>query len=254
MEARAWRLAGGSAVALLVLVALASWRADSLAGGWLLALRVTGLLAVVGLLGAVVLGSLAALRPPVAPSVVVSVPASGAPRATAQPGRAALVPLTAVLLLAVLSAAPVLSVLVLATAPDDDAAGAAGDPASQQGEPGASPSSTSTAPTEQPTQQPTQQPTEQPSGSPSPAGEQPSPAAPTPSPAQLPSEAASQAVCEQVVVSGDSLWSIAAGQLGEGADDADVDARWRALYDRNAAAVGTDPDLVRPGLVLRTCS
>ncbi|MBF5080426.1 LysM peptidoglycan-binding domain-containing protein [Quadrisphaera sp. INWT6] len=263
MEARAWRLAGGSAVALLVLVALVAWRADSLAGGWLLALRLTGLLAVAGLLSAVVLGSLAALRPPTAPSVVVSVPAAGAPRATPQPGRRALVSLKAVLLLAVLSAAPVLAVLVLATAPEDDAALATGDTSSQGGEPAATPS---TAPaTEQPTeapssapasQQPTQQSTDQATqqSTQQPTDQPESGATPPPSPAQLPSDAAAQAVCEQVVVSGDSLWSVAAGQLGEGATDADVDARWRALYERNADAVGPDPDLVRPGLVLRTCS
>jgi len=255
VEARAWRLAGGSAVALLVLVALVSWRADSLDGGWLLALRLTGLLAVAGLLSAVVLGSLAAMRPPTAPSVVVSVPTAGAPRATPQPGRRALVPLTAVLLLAVLSAAPVLAVLVLATAPDDDAALATGDPASQGGEAAVTPS---TAPaTQQPSGAPPSAPSTQQSSEQSsePPDEQPGTAAtPPPSPAQLPSDAAAQAVCEQVVVSGDSLWSVAADQLGEGAADADVDARWRALYERNADAVGPDPDLVRPGLVLRTCA
>ncbi len=50
-----------------------------------------------------------------------------------------------------------------------------------------------------------------------------------------------------VVAPGDSLWSIAARRLGPGASDAEIDAAWRALYARNATAVGPDPDLILPG-------
>lgn len=268
MDARAWRLAGGAGTALLVLVALVAWRADSLAGGWLLALRLAGLLAVVGLSAAVVLGALAALRPPAAPQVVVRVTATGSPRTTALPGRRALVPLTAVLLLAVLSAVPVLVVLVLATGPrqgssdeiDDDAAGATTSPSG----PTTSPSGPTTTPstgtptTASPTPDASTGPSAAPSTSPDPdptaSGTPGGAAVPATSPSQLPSGAGAPAGCEQVVVAGDSLWSLAARQLGPGAADADVDARWRAVYARNADAVGPDPDLVHPGLVLRTCA
>ncbi|MBC3761585.1 LysM peptidoglycan-binding domain-containing protein [Quadrisphaera oryzae] len=255
MDARAWRIAGGAAVALLVLVALVAWRADALSGGWLLALRLTGLMAVVGLLAAVVLASLAALRPPVPPQVVVRVPVAGAPSTSTTPGRAALVPLTGLVLLAVLSAAPALVVLVLARG--DDAAGAAGATAGgteptaavTPSDPPSSSSSSSSASSSP----------SSPSASASGPASEPAPSAsstgvPPASPAQLPSEQASGVVCELVVAPGDSLWSLAEAQLGEGASAAAVDARWRALYAQNTAAVGADPDLVRPGLVLRSCS
>ena len=45
-----------------------------------------------------------------------------------------------------------------------------------------------------------------------------------------------------VVRPGDCLWSIAARDLGPGASDAAVDARWRAIYAANHALVGPDPD------------
>lgn len=246
-------------MALLVLVALVAWRADALSGGWLLALRLTGLLAVVGLLAAVVLASLAALRPPTPPQVVVRVPVAGAPSTSTTPGRAALVPLTGLVLLAVLSAAPALVVLVLARG--DDTAGAAGAAGATAGgteptvavtpsDPPSSSSSSSSSASSSPSS---------PSASASGPSSEPAPSAsstgaPPASPAQLPSEQASGVVCELVVSPGDSLWSLAEAQLGEGASAAAVDARWRALYAQNTAAVGADPDLVRPGLVLRSCS
>jgi nucleoid-associated protein YgaU len=257
VDARAWRIAGGAAVALLVLVALVAWRADALSGGWLLALRLTGLLAVVGLLAAVVLASLAALRPPTPPQVLVRVPVSGAPSTTAAPGRGALVPLAGLVVLAVASAAPALVVLVLARA--DDAA----EPAAAGAGTTATPSATSSAPSSTgatSTAPPSPTPSSPPATSAEPptTSAEPSPssssAPPPASPAQLPSEQASGVVCELVVASGDSLWSLAAAQLGPQASDADVDARWRALYAQNADAVGPDPDLVRPGLQLRSCT
>lgn len=58
---------------------------------------------------------------------------------------------------------------------------------------------------------------------------------------------------EQVVPvrPGDSLWAIAARELGPTATDAEVDARWREIYAANRAAVGADPDLIRPAMRLR---
>lgn len=55
-----------------------------------------------------------------------------------------------------------------------------------------------------------------------------------------------------VVRAGDSLWAIAAAGLGPGATDAEVAAATTALYELNRAAVGGDPDLIHPGLHLRT--
>lgn len=52
------------------------------------------------------------------------------------------------------------------------------------------------------------------------------------------------------VRAGDSLWSIAASGLGPGAEVAEIDAAWRALYAANRDAIGSDPDLIRPGLDL----
>jgi hypothetical protein len=49
-----------------------------------------------------------------------------------------------------------------------------------------------------------------------------------------------------VVAPGDSLWTIAAEQLGPDASDAEIDACWRRLYDLNRAAIGPDPDLIHP--------
>jgi hypothetical protein len=56
----------------------------------------------------------------------------------------------------------------------------------------------------------------------------------------------------QVVVQpGDSLWALAAAELGPDASDAAVDARWPQWYAANAAVIGPDPDLLTPGQVLR---
>jgi LysM domain len=53
---------------------------------------------------------------------------------------------------------------------------------------------------------------------------------------------------------GDSLWGLAEHLLREGGGAAsarDVDRAWRLLHRANRAAVGGDPDLIRPGTVLR---
>lgn len=52
------------------------------------------------------------------------------------------------------------------------------------------------------------------------------------------------------VRAGDSLWSITAGLLPPGADDARIAAAWPLLYDANRDVVGPDPGLIHPGDVL----
>ncbi|MGH3465301.1 MAG: LysM peptidoglycan-binding domain-containing protein, partial [Kribbellaceae bacterium] len=55
----------------------------------------------------------------------------------------------------------------------------------------------------------------------------------------------------QVVVrTGDSLWAIAATELGPEAGDAAIAARWPQWFAANAGLVGPDPDLIKPGQIL----
>jgi len=54
-----------------------------------------------------------------------------------------------------------------------------------------------------------------------------------------------------VVRRGDTLWALAAAELGPGASAADVTERWRLVYRRNRGVIGADPDLIRPGQLLR---
>lgn len=54
-----------------------------------------------------------------------------------------------------------------------------------------------------------------------------------------------------VVHRGDSLWSIAADQLGPTATDAQIDAAWRSWYAANRTVIGDDPDLILPGRQLQ---
>lgn len=53
-----------------------------------------------------------------------------------------------------------------------------------------------------------------------------------------------------IVERGDSLWRITASLLGSGASDASINEAWPELYAANAGAVGADPALIHPGLVL----
>jgi hypothetical protein len=53
-----------------------------------------------------------------------------------------------------------------------------------------------------------------------------------------------------VVRPGDCLWTIAAGRLGPGATNADIDRAWRAIWDANRDRIGADPNLIHPGLML----
>jgi len=71
------------------------------------------------------------------------------------------------------------------------------------------------------------------------------PAAPPAAPADASADGATV-----TVVCGDSLWAIAARHLDAGATDAEIAATWPAWYQRNAATIGADPDLILPGQVL----
>ena len=56
----------------------------------------------------------------------------------------------------------------------------------------------------------------------------------------------------QVVVHrGDSLWAIAARHLGRDASDAEIAHAWPAWFEANRRVIGDDPDVLRPGQVLR---
>ena len=54
-----------------------------------------------------------------------------------------------------------------------------------------------------------------------------------------------------VVRPGDSLWAIAASELGPDAGETAIARRWPQWYAANAAAIGPDPDLIRPGQTLQ---
>ncbi|GAB3558950.1 LysM peptidoglycan-binding domain-containing protein [Arthrobacter alkaliphilus] len=56
---------------------------------------------------------------------------------------------------------------------------------------------------------------------------------------------------EVVVKRGDSLWSIAARQLGPLASDVDVAQHWPKWYAANRQVIGDDPGLIVPGQVLQ---
>jgi hypothetical protein len=53
-----------------------------------------------------------------------------------------------------------------------------------------------------------------------------------------------------VVRRGDTLWAIAARQLGPGATDADIAEQWPRWWRANQARIGDDPDRLLPGQVL----
>lgn len=73
----------------------------------------------------------------------------------------------------------------------------------------------------------------------------------SPAPSVDPAAPAVGTVAVTVTVEpGDCLWSIAAGRLRPGATDAAIDAEWRAIWAANRDAIGADPNLIHPGLVL----
>ncbi|MGO1183667.1 MAG: LysM peptidoglycan-binding domain-containing protein [Micrococcaceae bacterium] len=59
---------------------------------------------------------------------------------------------------------------------------------------------------------------------------------------------------EHIVVSGDSLWGIAAAELGSSATNYEIDQRWRQWWQENRTRVGDNPHLLIPGTVLKTPS
>jgi hypothetical protein len=54
-----------------------------------------------------------------------------------------------------------------------------------------------------------------------------------------------------VVRPGDTLWDIAAADVGESSDDALTTAHWHRIHRLNRAVIGSDPDLIHPGQQLR---
>jgi len=54
-----------------------------------------------------------------------------------------------------------------------------------------------------------------------------------------------------VVHPGDTLWALAERDLPEPATDRRVTAHWHDVYRRNRGVIGPDPDLIRPGQVLK---
>lgn len=53
------------------------------------------------------------------------------------------------------------------------------------------------------------------------------------------------------VAAGDSLWSLAARQLGPAADPAAIASQWPKWYELNRAVIGHDPNLLLPGQLLK---
>ena len=53
-----------------------------------------------------------------------------------------------------------------------------------------------------------------------------------------------------VVVSGDTLWGLAAAALPAGASPREITEAWHRWYSANRATIGADPDLLLPGAVL----
>ncbi|SEC66667.1 LysM domain-containing protein [Nocardioides exalbidus] len=71
---------------------------------------------------------------------------------------------------------------------------------------------------------------------------------PAPEPAPARARPANAVADHYVVRPGDSLWSVAQAHPG---GDADIDRRWREIWQANRDVVGDDPDLILPGQALR---
>ncbi len=54
-----------------------------------------------------------------------------------------------------------------------------------------------------------------------------------------------------IVQSGDTLWDIAATDLGARSDGGRITTHWHRIHALNRAVVGADPDLIHPGQELR---
>ena len=68
------------------------------------------------------------------------------------------------------------------------------------------------------------------------------------------SHVASPAMGEVTVLAGDTLWDIAARQLGPDASDVEVALHWPRWYQANKAAIGENPDVLLPGQILKSPS
>ncbi len=86
---------------------------------------------------------------------------------------------------------------------------------------------------------PTAPPTPAPSASPPPPSAAPDSAPPT-----------APATRRHTVVSGDTLWGVATGQLPADASAAAITAAWQEIYAANRGVVGPDPSFLLPGEVL----
>ncbi|WP_245413048.1 LysM peptidoglycan-binding domain-containing protein [Arthrobacter celericrescens] len=64
-------------------------------------------------------------------------------------------------------------------------------------------------------------------------------------------QSGSPAAKEVVVLRGDSLWSIAARDLGPAASDVEIARHWPKWYAANKEAIGDDPGLILPGQILQ---
>lgn len=71
----------------------------------------------------------------------------------------------------------------------------------------------------------------------------------SPSPARAAAEPA-HALRDVPVRAGESLWTIAARELGPGASDVDIAARWPLWYQANRNVIGADPNVLLPGQLL----
>jgi hypothetical protein len=56
---------------------------------------------------------------------------------------------------------------------------------------------------------------------------------------------------EVVVRTGDTLWALAESRLPRSATGRQVTAGWHSIYRHNRGVIGPDPDLIRPGQVLK---
>lgn len=79
----------------------------------------------------------------------------------------------------------------------------------------------------------------------------PTPRASTPPPERPSAPPAAAGPDRHLVAPGDSLWRIAAAELGRDATAQQVAASWPRWYAVNRATIGADPNLLRPGQLLR---
>lgn len=65
---------------------------------------------------------------------------------------------------------------------------------------------------------------------------------------------ASPVLGDVTVLAGDTLWDIAARELGPDASDIEVALHWPRWYQANKAAIGENPDVLLPGQILKSPS